>query len=284
MLIILLPIATLVTVRYAGWLRMRKSDREIKATLGPHQVSPLIDTLTVRGRDIVYLKTSVGDKKDGALILVHGSPGSLDAYLDYMSDTALLSRVDLITYDRPGFGNSTFGISEPSLSRQGDILSDLMNQLGYRRYWLAGHSYGAPVLLQTAIRHPQKVAGISLIAGSISPEMEPESAAWRKWIDLPILREILPISMRVSNEELMSLRQDLVMIEDDWDRLDIPVSIIHGTKDVLVPFENLTYAKNKLTNADTILEKVFEGESHFILWTHKQQIVDELIKLIDTSK
>jgi pimeloyl-ACP methyl ester carboxylesterase len=159
-----------------------------------------------------------------------------------------------------------------------------MDQLGYRRYFLAGHSYGAPVLLQTAIRHPQKVAGISMIAGSISPEMEPESAAWRKWIDLPFLRDILPISMRVSNEELMSLRQDLVMIEDDWDRLDIPVSIIHGTKDVLVPFENLNYAKNKLTNADTIFEKVFEGESHFILWTHKQQIVEELVKLIDASK
>lgn len=284
LLIILLPIATLVTVRYAGWLRMRKSDREIKATLGPHQVSPVIDTLTVRGRDIVYLKTSWGDKKEGALILVHGSPGSLDAYVDYMSDTALLSRVDLITYDRPGFGNSEFGTSEPSLSRQGEILSDLMDQLGYRRYFLAGHSYGAPVLLQTAIRHPQKVAGISMIAGSISPEMEPESAAWRKWIDLPFLRDILPISMRVSNEELMSLRQDLVMIEDDWDRLDIPVSIIHGTKDVLVPFENLNYAKNKLTNADTIFEKVFEGESHFILWTHKQQIVEELVKLIDASK
>ena len=36
--------------------------------------------------------------------------------------------------------------------------------------------------------------------------------------------------------------------------------------------------------ADNIFTKVFEGESHFILWTHEQQIVGELIKLIDSGK
>jgi pimeloyl-ACP methyl ester carboxylesterase len=87
------------------------------------------------------------------------------------------------------------------------------------------------------------VSGICFIAGSVSPELEPQSTGWRKWIDLPLLRDLLPVSMRVSNEELMSLRQDLTMLEDDWDRLSMPVSIIHGTKDVLVPYENLAYAK-----------------------------------------
>ena len=71
------------------------------------------------------------------------------------------------------------------------------------------------------------------------------------------------------------------MLEDDWDRITMPVSIIHGTKDVLVPFENLAYAKEKLTNADTVFTKVFENESHFILWTHEKEIVAELVKLMD---
>ena len=284
LLIILLPIATLITVRYAGWLKMRKSDREIQAILGPHQVNATFDTLTIKGRRIEYLKTSKGEKKEKALILVHGSPGSMDAMVDFMSDTSLLSRVDLITYDRPGFGNSGFGSSVPSLSRQADILYGLMDSLGYQSYYLAGHSYGAPVLLQTAIRHPGKVSGICFIAGSISPELEPQSVSWRKWIDLPFVRAILPISMRVSNEELMPLRKDLIMLEDDWDRLDMAVSLMHGTKDALVPFENLAYAKEKLTNADTVFTKVFEGESHFILWTHEKEIVAELVKLLDYKK
>jgi len=192
--------------------------------------------------------------------------------------------VDLIAFDRPGFGNSVFGTAEPSLSKQAYILNDLMKALGYKRYWLAGHSYGAPVLVQAAIRKPGSTAGISLIAGSVSPELEPKNSSWRKWLDLPLIRDLLPISMRVSNEELMSLRQDLILFEDDWDRLTMPVSIIHGTKDVLVPFENLHYAEEKLTKADTVITRIFEGESHFILWTHKQQIVEELVTLIDRGE
>lgn len=263
---------------------MRKTDREIMATLAIHQVNAGFDTLTLKGRAIEYVKTSVNDSMDNALILVHGSPGSIDAMLAFMTDTSLLARGDVIAYDRPGFGNSGFGTSAPSLSRQADILLVLMDSLGYKKYWLMGHSYGAPVLLLAAMRHPHRVAGICFVAGSISPDLEPQSVSWRKWIDLPFIREILPIAMRVSNEELMPLRQDLIMLEDDWDRIDMPVSIIHGTKDVLVPFENLAYAKEKLTNADTVFTKVFEKESHFILWTHEKEIVAELVRLMDYRK
>src|SRR5688572_28834384 len=113
-LMILLPFVILAIVRYAGWFRMRKTDREIKAYLGPHLVTAAIDTLSLRGRDIVYLQTAKGEQKKGALVFVHGSPGSIDAFLDYMVDTSLLARVDLVCYDRPGFGNSTFGNSVPS--------------------------------------------------------------------------------------------------------------------------------------------------------------------------
>lgn len=284
LLIILLPIATLITVRYAGWFRMRKTDREILASLATHDVRATFDTLKIRGRAIELLKTSKSDSSEQALILVHGSPGSVDAMLSFMTDTALLARGDIITYDRPGFGNSGFGSSVPSLSRQADILYGLMDSLGYKKYYLAGHSYGAPVLLLTAIRHPGRVGGICFIAGSVSPDLEPKSISWRKWIDLPFIREIMPISMRVSNEELMPLRQDLILLEDDWDRLKMPASLIHGTNDVLVPFENLAYAKEKLINADTVFTKIFDGESHFILWTHEKEIVEELVRLMDYKK
>jgi pimeloyl-ACP methyl ester carboxylesterase len=66
--------------------------------------------------------------------------------------------------------------------------------------------------------------------------------------------------------------------------LTIPVSLIHGTKDVLVPFENLNYAREKLTRSDTVLIKIFEGENHFIPWTKKKEIVSELVRLIDLDK
>lgn len=277
--ILFLPIAMLVLVRSAGWFRMRKTDREIKAYLVPHTRTASLDTFVYRHTPIVFLKTTEGDPKKDAIIFVHGSPGSLDAYLDYEADSSLLRRADLITYDRPGFGNSGFGTSWPSLSSQTDVLKALMDTMAYDRYWLVGHSYGGPIIVQAAIRFPAHIAGICLIAGSVSADLEPK-AVWRKWIDLPLVRELLPVSMRVSNEELMPLKRDLAMMEDDWEQIHIPVSLIHGTTDVLVPFENLNFAKEKLVNADTILIKTFEGQSHFILWTHKNEIVQELLALM----
>lgn len=283
LLSILLPLATLATVRYAGLFKMRKSDREIKSYILPYKVNMLIDTLSVYGRDIVYLKTGNGEPKNEAMIFVHGSPGSVDAFLEYMVDTALLSKVDLITFDRPGYGNSGFGTSEPYLSRQGDILFDLMQQLGYTDYWLAGHSYGAAVVLQTAIRHPKRVNGVALIAGSISPDEEPESEPWRKWIDVPLFRELLPVSLKVSNEEQIPLRHGLLMLEDDWDRLTMPVAVLHGNKDIIVPYANMAFAREKLTKSDTTFFRTFEGENHFIPWTKKNEVILELVKMIDYS-
>lgn len=274
-----MPIITLIVVRSAGWFKMRKTDREIKAHIGPHVKESLLDTFQYGSRPIVFLRTSDGEKKKDAIIFVHGSPGSMDAYLDYVSDTSLLARADLVTYDRPGFGNSGFGNSIASLLLQAEVLKRLMDTLAYERYWLVGHSYGAPIIIQAAIRYPRKIAGLSLISGSVSSELEPK-AVWRKWIDLPLIRDLLPISMRVSNEELMPLKNDLYMIEDDWYKIRIPVSLAHGTSDVLVPYENLTYAQKQLVNSPKVLTKIFDKQSHFILWTHKQEIVKEILALM----
>jgi len=283
LVIILIPFLLLIGIRLYGGMKMRKSDAEIEAFLSGHHVKGTMDTLKLRNRNIVYLLTSDGEKHTDAIVFVHGSPGAIDAFLEYMADTSLLALADLIDYDRPGFGHSDFGDAERSLSGQSNLLTDLMKSFHYNRYWLVGHSYGGPIIVHTVMRHPKKVAGLVIIAGSVSPELEPR-AKWRKWFDLPLLKELLPVSLRVSNEELMPLKQELAMIEDDWDRIRVPVSLIHGNLDVLVPFENLNFAKEKLTNADTVRTLIFEGESHFIVWTHKDQIVKEIKSLIEEHK
>lgn len=283
MTIILLPIASLILMKLTGSMKMRKSDDQILGELYSYPIDKKIDSLMVGKREISYLITSKADqKKKDAILLVHGSPGSMDAYLTYMHNDSLLSRADLISYDRPGFGHSDFGKSLPSLKGQASILYDLMKKLNYDRYWLIGHSYGGSVILQAAIDRNDKIAGLGFIAGSITFEMEPK-AGWRKWIDLPFIRVLLPNALRVSNDELMTLRGDLRMIDDDWDQIKVPVSLMHGTKDVLVPFENLELAKEMLVNADTVRTLIFEDENHFILWTQTHQVVKEILALMNTD-
>lgn len=278
--LLLLPVASLIMIKLTGSMKMRKSDDEILGLLHSYTIKNEIDTVKIGNRNIVYLRTSKGEKKEkDAIIFIHGSPGSMDDVLDYMSDDSLLDKADLIAYDRPGYGHSDFGKSMPSLRAQASVLRQVMNELGYNRYWLIGHSYGGSVIIQAMIDNEAKVAGIGIIAGSVIYDMEPVGS-WRKWIDLPFIRILLPFVLRVSNDELMSLRIDLRMIDDDWNEITVPVSLMHGTKDILVPFDNLELAKQKLTHSDTVRTLVFEGENHFIWWTHKDQIIGEILALM----
>ncbi|HUR29965.1 MAG TPA: alpha/beta hydrolase [Saprospiraceae bacterium] len=279
--IVLLPVVSMVLIKLSGSMKMRKSDDQILGALHSYPIEKKIDTITFGRSHLVYLLTSKeGKKKSKAIVFVHGSPGSLDGYMQYMHNDSLLSEADLIAYDRPGFGHSDFGKSLPSLRGQANALYELMKQLDYEQYWLVGHSYGGPIIMQAVIDRPQRIAGICIVAGSVVYAMEPV-AAWRKWLDLPFIRILMPTALRVSNEELMSLRRDLRMIDDDWNEVKMPVSLIHGTKDKLVPYGNLPLAKEKLMNSDTVRTLIFEDENHFILWTQTEQIVKELLKLIN---
>lgn len=74
------------------------------------------------------------------------------------------------------------------------------------------------------------------------------------------------------------------MIDDDWGKIRIPVSLIHGSKDILVPFGNLPLAKEKLVNSDSVRTLVLEDDNHFILWTKPGVIIDEILALMNTGE
>lgn len=282
--LILLPIISLLFMKLTGSIKMRKSDDQIMGQLYSYPIFKSIDTAKIGDRQITYLITRKEEKKKKeAIIFIHGSPGSLDAFLKYMPNDSLLSKADLISYDRPGFGHSDFGKSLPSLRGQVRILKGLMKELGYDHYWLVGHSYGGSIIIQACIDRTPDIAGIGIIAGSVTYDMEPV-AGWRKWFDLPFIRPIMPTALRVSNDELMALRSDLRMIDDDWSEIKQPVTIIHGTEDILVPFENLELAQQKLINSDSVRTLIFNEENHFILWTQTEQIVNEILAFMEANE
>lgn len=276
LLILILPVAILGTIRLGGWWKFRVPDKEIHASFSRSPIEFVIDSIRWKGYPLGYARSSLGTRKKEALIFIHGSPGSLDAGLPYLRDTTLLHRVDVISYDRPGFGNSKFGVPSPTLVKQAQCLHHLMDSLGYQKYWLMGHSYGAPVAVQTVLRYPQNIAGLCLVAGSLSPDLESASISWRKWIDMPFIREIMPKSLSVSNEELIPLRNELFMMQDNWQEIEVPVLIIHGSKDVLVDFKNAKYAEQQLVNSELVEMDTLQGGDHFILWTQNHRIVRDL--------
>jgi pimeloyl-ACP methyl ester carboxylesterase len=139
---------------------------------------------------------------------------------------------------------------------------------------LVGHSYGGPVALLTAMEFSNQVAGVVLIGASLDPVQERTYLIQRigNW---PVLSWLVPRSLRQCNRELLTLRNDLVRLQPQLPSLTVPVVMVHGAKDRLVPVANVRFLESELTRAgkqDLLQKLLFPGYNHFIPWEHPEAV------------
>jgi pimeloyl-ACP methyl ester carboxylesterase len=233
------------------------------------------------GHEIHYVTS--GNDQLPLVLFVHGSPGSLSAFIDFMADSSLLSKAFLVTTDRPGFGHSNFGLAEPSLEKQADILKPILEKYKDNRpIILVGHSLGGPLIVRMAMAYPHLVDGLVIVAGSIDPELEPDETWFRAPLATPFLSWILPRSFRSSNEEIYQLKPELQKMLPYWKDVTCPVVVIQGKADSLVDPGNADFARKMLINAPVDFVLV-EGMDHFVPWSHPGLIRDAVLQLLDRT-
>lgn len=213
------------------------------------------------------------------LILVHGTPGSASAWTDYLLDPP--PGMEVLAIDRPGFGRSGPQDALPGLSDQAAAVLALMPADG-RPVVLLGHSLGAPVVARVAADHPQRVAALVLLAGSLDPALESihplqHLGAW------PPLRTLLPRTLRNANSELMALKPELEALGALLPRIRAKVVIVHGTQDDLVPVANVPYVQARLTGARCVRTVLLEGRNHFLPWNSEDAVRDAIRTALDPA-
>lgn len=271
--LLLIPIAFFAMCK-SEFMSFRRSEARIVRYLEKRgQEAPTFYTIENEGRKIHYVR--VGDPGKPLVLLVHGSPGSASAFLSFLADTQLTRFAQVIAVDRPGNGYSDFGRSEPSLQAQAAALRPILERHRAGRAILLGHSYAGPVVARAAMDHPDLVDGIFILAGSIDPELEPREW-WRKHIDKPWARWLLPTSMVVANQEIIPLYEELNAMLPLWEKITCPVTVVQGTNDTLVPAGNAAFAKRMAVNSRRLDIRMVEGRSHFILWTMQDHMVEVL--------
>jgi pimeloyl-ACP methyl ester carboxylesterase len=264
----------------AGCLAMRTPDREWPAKMaqkGQTLAPQFLDIPSTTGRSIHAVVLPARDRLPWVM-LVHGSPGSADAYLDYLSDTVLSARANLVAVDRAGFGYSDFGRPDTSLVRQAQDLRAVAERLAPGQRWiLVGHSLGGPLVVRFAMDYPELSAGLVVVAGSVDPALEPQQW-WVPWIDNPPLRWLTPKSLWASNHEIRYLKNELTRMLPLWSRLQCPVQIVHALDDRLVPFGNVAFMQAQLAGRPGIHTTVYDSGDHFILWSRVKEIRELILR------
>jgi pimeloyl-ACP methyl ester carboxylesterase len=220
----------------------------------------------------------VGSDTLPTLFFIHGSPGSWDAFGNFMLDSLLRSRFRIISIDRPGFGYSSFG-SVSSLPDQAAIVADLLKkESNGQALHLIGHSIGGPIVVWISQRSHELIASTIVLSGSISPLHEPKER-WRIPLDIFPLKYLVPGALRTSNSEILSFKSDLFILDTGYKHILAPLVFIHGDKDPLVTVENAHYGMQKLADFDRASVVILEGANHFIPWNRFELIRDYLYKL-----
>lgn len=257
-------------------MKMRMSAEKTKSYFGKTQTTFVNDNFVSHDHTIHYIQTGEEDKP--TLFFVHGSPGSWDAFKEYLKDSLLLKKYRMIAIDRPGFGFSDFGQAEDLQTQSARMNAFLKTKANNQPVILVGHSMGGPVIAKMATLDPDRYKTLFIIAGSIDPDAEkPEN--WRQVIQMKPIRYLIPGAMRPSNDELLLLKQDLVTLKPLLKDIQSEVTIVHGTKDQLVPYSNAAFIQKEFVNAKRMDLISIENANHFIPWTHYKTIRDALLNL-----
>ncbi len=210
------------------------------------------------------------------VIFVHGTPGDATGWADFLLNVP--QGFEFIAIDRPGFGRTVPATAEPSLERQARAIGPLLVRAGGYYPILIGHSLGGPIVARVAADYPDRVEGLIILAGSLDPTLEkihPMQPIGEWWG----VRAVLPASLRNANRELLPLKGELTRLTPLLSHITVPVSIIHGTADPLVPIANVPFMQAHFVRSSRVRTVILPGQNHFLPWEHRSVIASALAEM-----
>jgi proline iminopeptidase len=112
--------------------------------------------------DAVSLWTAEDGSGQG-LVLCHGGPG----LWDYLAPVSAMARQSarVVRWDQRGCGRSGPATSH-SVQRYVEDLEAIRNAFGFPRWIVGGHSWGATLALQYALRYPDRTRAVIYVSGT----------------------------------------------------------------------------------------------------------------------
>lgn len=285
----------------AGATLWRASVREKKSLAA---YPPSGDFLTVDGQRLHYEMRGQGPD----LVMIHGASGSLRDLTFSLRDR-LTDRFRVTVFDRPGLGHSD-PMPDASLRAQALLLKSASAQLGVKDPVLLGQSYGGSVALAWALEGGPRalvlVGSPSLPwPGKLDPWYRLTATRLGRALAIPLAAALVPqsyvatttanvfapdpvppgyeehlgaalalrrASLTANTAQVNALRAELVAMEPQYPRLTLPVELIHGDKDSIVPLAVHSGPLSQLLPNARLT--VIEGGGHMPHHAHEQAVID----------
>src|SRR4051794_3995421 len=213
------------------------------------------------------------------ILFLHGSGTGVTAAANWwlnlpeLAETGRCIAIDSIGYgqtiDAPG--------TEYGITAWVEHAVRVLDALGIEKTWIVGNSLGGWVAFQFAIEHPERLLGIvsmgtggarktAALSGHVKPELS--EAGIRRTLEQFVVDKSLVtdelVSLRYQSalndtasdrlvEVITARDRDRDALPLDFDvlgRLDIPVLLIHGVQDVVIPVSRTWELLNVIPTAD----------------------------------
>ena len=289
----------------AGLTHWRASAREAAAETA---FPPTGQFVSVDGKRLHFEIAGQGPD----LVLIHGASGSLRDLTFSLRDR-LTDRFRVIAVDRPGLGHSD-PLEDTSLAAQARHIKAALAQLGVTEPVVLGQSYGGSVALAWALEGGPKalvLVGSPALPwpGKLDPWYRLTDTLPGRHLAIPLVSAFVPQSyvasvtasifapdpvpvgyedhigasltlrrqtLRANTSQINALRAELVTMEPRYPSLTLPVELIHGTADTIVPLDIHSAPLSQLLPKATIT--VIPGAGHMPHHTHPDLVIAAILR------
>ncbi len=255
----------------AAWAayRLHRDHVQLSENLSQYKIERCSEILSC-GKKISLLKQVNRQSIATDVVFVHGSPATGLRWQQYLSER-VYTEFRLWSVDRPGFGCSDDPDLNDDIEQQADHIVEALRSQCEGAFIVVGHSLGGAVASAMALRHPDVVKGLILVAASLDPDLE-QLKKIQFLIERSPWRAVLPRPWWNSNHELLRLPAALLRLSEEWSKVTVPVSIIHSEDDGLVPVENVEFIQKQFSLAQNISTDIAQAHGHFLPWKEPGRI------------
>lgn len=251
------------------------TDEQIVKKLSNEIIQPVISFIDYDGKKVRIIKMQeVIDTTLPTLVFVHGSPGSSLDFKKYLVDVELNTKTNIIAYDRIGYGCENTGDVLNSITEEVHVLNKMLESINPNKIILIGYSYGGTVVMASQKKYKKKI----VLAAAVKGDLEPMFWVLNlfKW---ETTRPLIPKIIQAAAKEKLKHVTELPNFENIWNTSETKVISIHGTTDMIVPFQNSLYLKTTLDTEKFDLISIENG-SHALVWTEFNLIKNVILKAL----